>query len=161
MGVEIERRFLVKNDAWRADADAGAEYSQGYCPAGNGMLRIRLAGTQGFITIKSKPRGCARAEYEYPIPEADARELLALVCLGPRVDKHRYHVTFDGKVWEVDVFHGDNDGLVMAEIELDSETETFLRPPWAGTEVTSDPRYCNAALAQNPYCRWRDSGLTP
>jgi len=161
MGIEIERRFLVRSDDWRVAADDGVYYCQGYCPAGNGILRVRLAGNQGYITIKGRPRGYARAEYEYPIPEKDARELLELVCLGPRVEKHRYHVTCGGKLWEVDVFHGDNDGLVMAEIELRSETETFTRPSWAGTEVTADSRYCNAALAQNPFCQWRESGLIP
>lgn len=154
MGVEIEYKFLVKDDSWRAAAGEGVYYSQGYCPAGNGILRVRLAGKQGYLTIKGKPDGASRAEYEYPIPEADALELLDLVCLGPRVSKHRYELDYHGKLWVVDVFDRDNAGLVMAEIELDSVDEPFDLPPWAGENVTGDSRYCNAALAQNPWRNW-------
>ena len=156
MGIEIERRFLVKDDSWRHHAADGIPFSQGYCPAGHGMLRVRLAGDKAYITIKSKTSGCSRSEYEYEIPAQDAHELLQLVCLGPKICKHRHELTHNGKLWVIDVFHDDNDGLIMAEIELNSENESFAFPPWLGKEVTSDPRYCNAALAANPYCKWKD-----
>ena len=152
MGVEIERKFKVA-DTFRPTG-IGIEMAQGYLSRDpNRTVRIRTAGIQGFLTIKGKTEGARRLEYEYEIPLAEARELLAL-CEVPLVEKTRYRETVAGHVWEVDVFHGANAGLVIAEIELSSETETFVLPTWAGAEVTGLPRYYNAALIAHPYNQW-------
>ncbi len=155
VGVEIERKFLVTGDAWRAGA-RGVRYRQGYLTAdGRRSVRVRLAGDQGFITIKGPARGLTRAEFEYPIPAADAEHLLAELCDPAQIDKVRYDVTHAGRHWVVDEFFGENRGLVVAEIELASETETVELPAWAGREVSGDPRYTNASLARRPYARWK------
>jgi len=152
MGVEIERKFKVANTF--RPTDIGIEMAQGYLSRDpNRTVRIRTAGIQGFLTIKGKTEGTRRLEYEYEIPAAEARELLAL-CEEPLVEKTRYRETVAGHVWEVDVFHGANAGLIVAEIELSSEAETFVLPTWAGVEVTGLPRYYNAALIAHPYNAW-------
>jgi CYTH domain-containing protein len=117
-------------------------------------VRVRIAGDEAFLTIKGQSTGATRAEFEYPIPKLDAQQLLAL-CQGPIIQKIRHRVTFEGFMWEVDEFFGDNVGLVVAEIELASEDQQFPKPDWVGQEVTDDPRYFNSKLAQNPYSTWR------
>jgi adenylate cyclase len=154
MATEIERKFLVTSEAWRAGA-AGRRLVQGYlCRDPEPSVRVRIDGAGGFVTIKGKTLGASRAEFEYPIPLADAEALLQL-CLAPLIDKTRYQVVVDGKHWEIDEFAGDNTPLVIAEIELTSEDEPFTHPPWLGEEVTHDPRYFNSQLTISPYSRWR------
>ena len=153
VAVEIERKFLVQGDGWRQGA-SGVRYVQGYLNRDKARtVRVRIAGTQGFLTIKGESVGATRAEFEYPIPLDDAQALLAL-CEGPCIDKTRYCIPLDGMVWEVDVFAGDNAGLVVAEIELPSEDAPFTRPCWLGAEVTHDARYFNSNLSRYPYGRW-------
>lgn len=157
MGVEIERKFLVQGEGWRQGA--GQRLVQGYLNRDKARtVRVRMAGEQAFLTIKGVSRGATRAEFEYPIPVADAQALLAL-CEGPLVDKTRYRIPLGDVVWEVDVFAGENTGLVVAEVELPSEEAAFERPDWLGAEVTQDPRYFNSNLASHPYARW--PGITP
>lgn len=157
MGVEIERKFLVTDDSWRENAEDCTRYVQGYLsrePART--VRVRIAGEAAFLTIKGQPSPGApleTPEFEYRIPKADAEALLAL-CLPGTIDKTRYRVPHGGKVFEVDVFAGENAGLVVAEIELDHSEEDFARPAWLGAEVTQDARYKNAALSVTPYTRW-------
>lgn len=155
MGVEIERKFLLRSNAWRQAADAGTRFSQGYlCETGPGSVRVRIEGDQANINIKSATLDMSRLEYEYPLPLADAQHMLAHVCVRPVIEKTRYHVTFAGKLWEIDVFDGDNAGLVVAEIELDHVDEAFELPPWAGAEVTQDTRYYNVCLVKHPFKDW-------
>jgi CYTH domain-containing protein len=154
MPQEIERKFLVRGDAWREGAHA-TRYTQGYLSRVPGRtVRIRRAGEKAFITIKGRNTGISRPEYEYAIPVTDAEELFPL-CEGPLIEKTRHVVEHGGKRWEIDVFHGDNDGLVMAEIELKSEDESFDRPEWIGMEVSSDRRYYNSSLSMHPYKEWK------
>jgi len=153
MGTEIERKFLVTSEAWR-DGSAGTALKQGYLNREpDRTVRIRIAGDAAFITIKGRREGIARDEFEYPIPVADAEGLLAM-CLPSPVIKTRYLVHHEGHCWEVDEFHGDNEGLIVAEIELSSVDEPFSRPPWLGEEVSLDSRYFNSRLAQFPYKAW-------
>ena len=155
MGTEIERKFLVQGDGWRSAA--GLRLSQGYlCRDVARTVRVRLAGSQAFLTVKGASVGATRAEFEYPIPVDDARQLLAL-CDGPLIDKTRHTLNHAGMVWEVDEFHGANEGLVVAEIELASEDQAFGKPPWLGREVTDDARYFNSYLAAHPYTTWQTS----
>lgn len=154
MGIEIERKFLVVGDGWRQPAAGQTRFSQGYLsrdPART--VRVRLAGEQAWLTIKGATTGATRAEFEYAIPLADAQQLLAMSD-GPAVEKIRHLCLLDGMTWEVDEFLGANAGLVVAEIELQSEGQAFTRPAWLGDEVTGDARYVNANLAVRPYTRW-------
>ncbi|NTU60530.1 MAG: CYTH domain-containing protein [Deltaproteobacteria bacterium] len=154
MGAEIERKFLVRDDRWRAGA-TGTPYRQGYLAADpDRTVRVRLAGTRGYLTVKGRSRGLERAEFEYEIPAADAEELLDRLCLGPLVEKTRYRLEHAGHVWEVDEFAGENQGLLVAEVELGSADERVELPDWAGDEVSGDPRYYNANLARHPFTRW-------
>lgn len=153
MATEIERKFLVQPRDW-ASMGVGKAYKQGYLSsADNAIVRVRLAGEQGFLTIKGRTEGISRSEFEYPIPRADAEAMLAL-CPQPLIDKTRYRIPVGQHTWEVDVFHGLNDGLVVAEIELASEDEAFERPDWLAEEVTHDWRYTNASLARQPFSSW-------
>ena len=161
MGTEIERKFLVRDEAWRADAVSTQRIRQGYLTADpDRSVRIRLSGEQAWLTIKGRGRGAgaARPEYEYAIPAAEATELLDRLCLRPQIDKTRHRVPHAGRVFEVDVFHGENEGLVLCEIELESEEATVIRPPWLGREVTGDARYFNAQLAVHPFRSWPERG---
>ena len=152
MGVEIERKFKVKEHF--RPTGVGIEMAQGYLSRDpRRTVRIRIAGIQGFLTIKGETCGATRSEYEYEIPEEEARELLAL-CDTPLVEKTRYVEMFCGKRWEVDIFHGANEGLRVAEIELAAEAEEFALPEWVGDEVTGERRYYNAALIAHPYSAW-------
>jgi adenylate cyclase len=147
MPVEIERKFLVRDANWRAGA-APLHLRQGYITARPDVsVRIRRAGTAGFITVKSGA-GLVRAEYEYAIPPTDADEMLDTLCARPLIEKHRHEVEFAGLVWAVDEFEGALAGLVLAEIELDDAAQEVPLPPWIGREVTGDPRYLNANLAK-------------
>jgi len=153
VGVEIERKFLVSDRSVLQGVE-GIPYRQGYLSTDHERtVRIRRAGDHAFVTIKGLSRGASRAEFEYPIPLADAEAMLAL-CLPPIIAKVRHRVPHGGLVWEVDVFEGENEGLVVAEVEMPSEATDLLLPPWIGAEVTDDPRYFNANLVRHPFRDW-------
>jgi len=155
MPLEIERKFLVTGCAWRT-AD-GVLYRQGYLNRDKQRtVRVRIAGQQAFLTIKGASTGATRVEFEYGIPVGEAAQLLAL-CDGPLIEKTRHRITAGRHVWEVDEFHGDNAGLVVAEIELGSEDEAFEQPDWVAAEVTEDARYYNSNLAVKPFREWGES----
>lgn len=152
MAIEIERKFLVQGEAWRAAP--AVFYSQGYLNRDKARtVRVRIAGDEAFLTIKGQSVGASRAEFEYAIPLADARELLAM-CEQPLIEKNRRKIPHAGFVWEVDEFLGENLGLVVAEIELPTEETQFARPDWVGQEVTDDERYFNSNLAKTPFSCW-------
>ncbi len=156
MGLEIERKFLLKDDSWRRSADAGTSIRQGYFErAGDTTCRVRLMGGRGFLTIKGTRHGYTRSEFEYEIPPEDAAAMLEEFCGTRLVEKLRYLVSFEGALWEVDVYSGANAGLFTAEIELESEGAFPVRPPWLGDEVSDDPAYTNGALAIYPYGCWK------
>ena len=152
MATEIERKFLLASDSWRGPIGQSIRIAQGYL-ATDPTVRVRIKGETGFLTIKGKSLdGISRSEFEYPIPVADALELLKL-C--PKVlDKTRHLVNFGGFTWEIDEFHGENAGLIVAELELPAVDTPYSRPDWLGEEVTGDVRYYNSMLSQSPYCRW-------
>lgn len=155
MGVEIERKFLVDYEKWDQLAKPkGTVFKQGYIvKEPSKTVRVRVAGNQAYITIKGISKGISRSEYEYEIPVDDGNELLSSFCEA-LINKIRYCITFAGKMWEVDVFAADNDGLIVAEIELADESETFDLPDWIGQEVTDDERYYNSNLSVSPYKNW-------
>lgn len=157
MALEIERKFLLVSEEWRRAVIRQLPYTQGYLATTapkTASIRIRMAGEQGYLTIKGATTGIQRQEYEYPIPLTDAQSLLATLCLPQRIEKIRYWVPYQGHTWEIDEFQGANTGLILAEIELSSPDEEFVRPPWLGMEVSLDNRYYNAYLAQHPYPGW-------
>lgn len=155
MGVEIERKFLVTGTGWKTTSPV--LYSQGYLNRDRGRtVRVRIAGETGFLTIKGPTNGIARAEFEYEIPLNDAIEMLTL-CDGPIVAKYRHKIPFGGLLWEVDEFLGKNQGLVVAEVELSSETQSFARPEWLGPEVSDDVRYFNSQLSVKPFQSWPEN----
>lgn len=164
MAIEIERKFLVTGDGWRAAAHRVVPMAQGYLNdlaamdtgAMKASVRVRIAGDEAYLNLKSRELGHTRQEFDYPIPVEDARALLAL-SVGGLVDKRRHYVGFEGRLWEVDEFLGDNAGLVVAEIELESADAPFARPDWIGAEVTDAPRYYNLALATRPYSQWNEA----
>jgi adenylate cyclase len=148
MAVEIERKFLVVNDAWKAAAGPGRRCCQGHIARdGERTVRIRRAANRAFLTVKGERDGLARAEFEYEIPVDDAEEMLATLCQGPLLLKMRYEVEFAGLTWEIDVFLNPAQGLVVAEVELDAADQTVTLTPWIGEEVTDDPRYRSAVIA--------------
>jgi adenylate cyclase len=152
MAVEIERKFLVVGASWRSAP--AIYYSQGYLNRDKARtVRVRIVGDEAFLTIKGITQGASRAEFEYTIPVADAKELLAM-CEQPLIEKYRRKIYHEGFVWEVDEFLGDNLGLVVAEIELPSEDTQFAKPEWVGEEVTQDERYYNSNLSKKPFKRW-------
>ncbi|MDT7919411.1 MAG: CYTH domain-containing protein [Meiothermus sp.] len=154
MGSEIERKFLVRSEDWKPGA-VGVPYRQGYlCRQAARTVRVRVAGGQAYLTIKGQAQGITRLEYEYPIPLADAQDLLEQLCLKPLIEKTRYRLEFGGRVWEVDEFAGENQGLVVAEVELEWPDQPLELPDWVGEEVTHDPRYLNANLVEQPFSRW-------
>lgn len=161
MGIEIEKKFLPLNDSWKAQSYKITRMAQGYLNDMNAMrvgaqkasVRIRIAGEQAFLNIKSRELGHTRQEFDYEIPLADAEALLKL-CVGALIDKHRHYIKHAGFVWEVDEFHGDNQGLVVAEIELPTADTLFERPDWCGAEVTNSIRYYNLSLAERPFLQW-------
>ena len=161
MPREIERKFLLKNDAWRSQVLASRQMSQGYLASGgNVSVRVRIAGEEAWLNIKAGGFVASRQEYEYPLPLDEARELLAL-AEGPLVEKTRHYVEQGALTWEIDEFHGDNSGLVVAELELDSEDADFARPPWLGIEVTELRRYYNVCLVKHPYRAWNEAERNP
>jgi len=154
MGEEIERKFLVVGDGWRETAES-EQLRQGFLSTEpERTVRVRLAGSQGSLTIKGKTIGARRQEFEYEIPGADAQRMLDTLCERPLIEKVRYTLRVGRHTWEVDVFEGENAGLVIAEIELESEDEAFEKPDWAGEEVTDDPRYFNSNLVARPFQGW-------
>lgn len=158
MGREIERKFLVSGDSWRAGAQ-GIRLVQGYLSAGEGRaVRVRLEGSRGVLTIKGPTKGIERLEFEYEVPAADADQMLTQLCLQPLITKVRYRVPVGGHVWDVDEFDGVNHGLILAELELTSAEEAFERPPWVGREVSGDARYFNSQLCRRPYTTWDSDG---
>ena len=166
MSQEIEHKFLVKDTLYRSLAQ-GIHYRQGYIPTVNGMtVRVRIAGEKAFVTFKDHAVGLTRHEFEYPIPVEDATQLLELMCSKPQIEKTRYIIPagkghkadgteVDGLHWEVDEFMGDNEGLVLVEIEVPDENCSFPMPDWIGTEVTGDHRYYNSSLCKYPYKEWK------
>lgn len=157
MALEIERKFLVKGD-FKTGAYQSTRVTQGYLSSvPERTVRVRVKGEKGFLTIKGKGNasGISRYEWEKEIPVEEAKELLQL-CEPGIIDKTRYLIRHEGHLFEVDEFHGENDGLVIAEIELKNENENFSRPAWLGEEVTGDRKYYNAMLSQNPYINWKN-----
>lgn len=153
MGKEIERKYLVRGDAWRALA-AGVRYRQGYLSTvKERTVRVRTVGERGYLTVKGITVGATRKEFEYEIPAADAASLLEL-CEQPLVEKVRYKIPIGGLTWEVDEFEGVNRGLIVAECELASEDQRVELPAWIGEEVTGDPRYFNSNLIAHPFTTW-------
>ena len=154
MAKEIERKYLVKNNAWKKMAN-GTSYRQGYLStAKERTVRVRLIGNKGYLTIKGITVGATRVEYEYDIPVNDASDMLAKLCEQPLIEKNRYKIEYAGLTWEVDEFFGENEGLVIAEVELESEDQKIEFPEWIGEEVTTDLRYFNSNLTKNPYRKW-------
>ena len=157
MAKEIERKFLVTNEDWRSD-DAG-EYRQGNISLDKERtVRVRMAGNKAYLTVKGLTKGATRREFEYEIPLTDATEMLANLCRRPLIEKQRHKVLYGGLIWEIDEFFGENSGLIVAEVELESEDQPFERPPWLGKEVTGDSRYYNVNLVQKPYANWKADG---
>ncbi|HBE77491.1 MAG TPA: adenylate cyclase [Firmicutes bacterium] len=154
MGKEIERKFLVVGDDYRQSAKSNF-IIQGYlCNEAERVVRVRLYNDQGFITIKGKTVGMTRSEYEYEIPFADANEMINRLCAGTIIEKVRYEFEDQGYLWEIDEFQGENQGLIVAEIELEDENDVLSLPKWIAGEVTDDPRYLNANLVKKPYKQW-------
>jgi CYTH domain-containing protein len=162
MATEVERKFLVTSREWKTGA-TGVRYRQGYLStAKERTVRVRTAESRGVLTVKGLTSGVRRLEFEYDIPMTDATRLLDELCERPLIDKTRYRVDVGGRTWEIDEFHDDNEGLVVAEIELHSADEAFERPRWIGKEVSDDPRYFNSNLVRHPYRQWlRDEGQRP
>ncbi|MGH8455779.1 MAG: CYTH domain-containing protein [Stenotrophobium sp.] len=158
MAVEIERKFLVTGEAWRAQVVRSVAMHQGYLTGEGGLssVRVRVEGDTARLNIKAAVVGAARAEYEYAMPMADAGEILQTLCVGC-LEKTRHYVELDGLTWEVDEFGGANAGLIVAEIELDRPEQEFSRPVWTGREVTHERRYYNHHLALHPYSTWPDA----
>ena len=157
MSKEIERKFLVKNLDWKSQAK-GTHYRQGYLNSEKERtVRVRTIDEKSFITVKGITTGVTRMEFEYEIPFADATQMLDKLVEKPIIEKYRYKLAQDGLVWEIDEFLGDNEGLVVAEVELADAQQALVRPDWLGEEVSSDPRYFNNNLVANPYKNWRTS----
>lgn len=163
MGIEIERKFTVVDDRWRSEVENSVRMAQGYLNdmaalrdgTQKASVRVRIAGDMAFLNMKSRELGHTRQEFDYPIPVHDAEALLRL-CVGGLIDKTRHYVRHAGFLWEIDVFEGENAGLMVAEIELPSADTEFARPDWVGREVTDELRYYNLALAERPYAQWAD-----
>ena len=155
MGTEIERKFLVKNDAWRASAVRSSRIVQGYLAnTERSSIRVRISGDKASLNIKSMTLGVTRSEFDYPLPCGDARLLLDKLCLRPLIEKTRHYVEHGGLTWEIDEFEGGNLGLIVAEVELRDAAQDVTRPSWLGREVSDDPRYYNVCLMENPYRTW-------
>ncbi|MBV2121972.1 MAG: CYTH domain-containing protein [Candidatus Thiodiazotropha sp. (ex Ctena orbiculata)] len=155
MALEIERKFLVINDKWKESVISEAVIKQGYlATTEQANVRVRVDGDEANINIKGRTVGIRRREYEYPIPLDEAQELLDHLVSGAVIDKVRYKVRCGEHIWDLDLFHGANQGLVMAEVELSQEDEAFVMPAWAGEEVSGDTRYYNANLVKHPFCDW-------
>jgi len=156
MATEIERKFLIDNDSWREQVTSRKMMMQGYFTGGGkASIRIRISGDSANLNIKSATLGVTRKEYEIPVPVEDAREMIELLCEKPVIEKTRHYIPQGQHMWEVDEFVGDNEGLIVAEIELSDADEVFDRPAWLGKEVSDDTRYYNVCLVKNPYKNWR------
>ena len=156
MGTEIERKFLVNDSSWKRNIQA-VRCRQGYLCLGSGTtVRVRTMAGKGYLTVKGGGDGITRKEYEYTIPITDAEEMLDDLCAKPLIEKNRYYVEYDGMVWEIDEFFGENSGLVVAEVELEREDQMFSLPLWVGREVSGDPRFYNVSLVRNPYSGWEE-----
>ena len=154
MGTEIERKFLLQNDSWKVGAE-GKLYRQGYLSAAvERNVRVRIIGEQGFLTVKGRASGITRLEFEYEIPLADAEGMLEELCLKPLIEKTRFVIKHRDMLWEIDEFAGANAGLVVAEVELETEAQEIEIPSWIDREVTDDPRYLNSNLIERPYTTW-------
>lgn len=154
MGIEIERKFKVKNNSWKKGIK-GEIYRQGYISTKKDRtVRIRQSGNRAWMTVKGISQGFSRLEFEYEIPKEDACEMLDELCETPLIEKTRYKIFHKGHTWEVDEFHGVNKGLIIAEIELSDEGEKFDLPGWIGEEVTGDVNYFNSSLVKHPFCEW-------
>ena len=152
MAIEIERKFLVVGDEWRSAPPI--YFCQGYLSSHKERtVRVRIADDRGFMTIKGKSTGASRIEFEYDIPVTDAKQLL-LLCEYPLIEKYRRKINHAGMDWEIDEFLGDNLGLVVAEVELETEDQPFVKPAWVGQEVTHDARYLNSNLVSHPFKGW-------
>lgn len=156
MATEIERKFLLKDSSWKKLVDEGTHYSQGYLVGSeHASVRVRIQGERGFLNIKSATIDITRQEFEYEIPLDEASEMLETLCEKPLISKRRYHLKNENHLWEIDVFDGDNDGLVVAEIELNVKNENFAKPEWLGEEVSDDHRYYNVCLVKHPFKDWQ------
>lgn len=157
MKQEIERKFLLKDNSWKTSDIVGTDYKQAYLAITmDRTVRVRIADDTGYLTIKGPTieGKIGHAEYEYEIPKSDAEDMFNYLCEPGKVEKTRYKVPYDNHIWEIDVFHGDNEGLIMAEVEMQSEEEEVSIPSWIGDEVTGMSKYANAMLAKNPYRNW-------
>ena len=156
MSLEIERKFLLRDDSWRNQINRSQRMRQGYLISDEiNSVRVRISGEQAALNIKSAVIGVTRTEFEYSIPLQDAEIMLTALCRGPLVEKTRHWVQYGEHEWEIDVFEGDNLGLIVAEIELQTEDEDYQKPDWTGNEVTDDRRYYNSYLARHPYKDWK------
>lgn len=154
MAQEIERKFLVKGDSWRNNS--GMHIRQGYLHnEKDGVVRVRTNEDRGYLTIKGSTKGITRLELEYGIPVDEANEILDKLCQKPIIEKVRYEAFVDGMKWEIDEFSKENSGLILAEIELETENQDFIKPDWLGIEVSNDFRYMNANLVKKPYSKWK------
>ena len=155
MTIEIERKFLVINDNWRSLAQ-GKVYRQGYIETANKIttIRVRIIGEKAYLTIKSKTEGISRHEFEYPVPLEDGKIMLDTLCNRPLIEKIRYQLYHDNLMWEIDEFQGENQGLIIAEVELQDENQIINLPDWVGKEVSHDPKYYNVNLTKYPYQTW-------
>ena len=156
MGMEIERKYLMASGGWRGLAE-GVDYRQGYLSTvKERTVRVRTIADRGFLTVKGISTGASRREYEYEIPAGEAHEMLDELCERPLIEKRRFEISHAGLIWEIDEFSGDNAGLIVAEVELESEDQLIDIPSWIGEEVTGDPRYFNSSLVANPFSTWNE-----
>lgn len=154
MGIEIERKYLVKGDDWKKQGK-GQLYQQGYLSSHpDRTVRVRTVEDRGYLTIKGRTAGASRAEFEYSIPYSDAQAMLQHLCEQPILEKYRYRIVYERVVWEVDEFQGENLGLVVAEVELNAADQAILLPAWVDKEVTDETRYYNANLVKHPFSKW-------
>jgi adenylate cyclase len=155
MNIEIERKFLVSGTGWKKSAEV-KYVRQGYISISEShVVRVRIIENRGMITIKGLIKGTSRMEFEYPVPFVDAEELLQRFCKYPLIEKNRWFLTFKGSEWVVDEFLGANHGLIVAEIELESEVQDFEKPDWIDKEISDDVRYYNANLSRHPFTKWK------
>jgi adenylate cyclase len=155
MAIEIERKFLVNAERWQPDPNGGTLLRQSYlCRTPECSVRLRRSAENAWLTIKGPTKGISRLEFEYPVPLADAETIFSELMRGPGIEKRRYHESFGGHLWEIDVFAGDNSGLIIAEVELADPDATVELPPWVEREVSGDSRYFNSNLASHPFRSW-------
>ena len=155
MGIEIERKYLVDIEKV-PKLHNGCDIKQGYIQTvDKTTVRVRIKAAQGYLTIKSANEGASRLEFEYPVLVDEANEMINKLCMKPIIEKTRYEILHHNHIWELDIFHGDNEGLIVAEVELKDEDEDITLPLWIKKEVTGDMRYYNSNLITNPYKNWK------